>query len=358
MNLWRRDGMAHVLKPFRITCSHRAHSTYVRAKEPLRFTRNWTGLVEILVLAFLLLAGSALMAQMPPLEAAQQLSTPAWQESAGTNLAFEVASIHLAKPGTFTPPRFALNIDDSSIPPGGRFFADFPLEAYIEFAYKIMPTPEQQDAMLAGLPNWVRADDFVIQAEAPGNPTKDQMRLMMQTLLADRFHLKAHFEFPIEPTLALVIIKHGILGPRIQPHSQGLPCDAKWTPPPDRTSPTVPPGGFIPECGLIQGVVVPGHPVMLGGRNTTLEQIAEYLAVVSGFGRPVVDEIGFSGGFDFTLQWAPEGNGPFASRAQSDTATGPDLIEALKEQFGMKLKSMRAPVRTLVIDHVEPPSPN
>ena len=65
--------------------------------------------------------------------------------------------------------------------PVRRFSADFPLEIYIEFAYKIMPTREQEDAMTAPLPKWVSTDHFVIQAEAEGYPTKDQVRLMMQS---------------------------------------------------------------------------------------------------------------------------------------------------------------------------------
>jgi len=71
-------------------------------------------------------------------------------------MAFEVASIRLAKPGTFRPPNIALNIDDTPAPPGGRFFADFPLLAYIEFAYKIMPTHEQEAEILAICPSGSR----------------------------------------------------------------------------------------------------------------------------------------------------------------------------------------------------------
>lgn len=340
--------MPQFAQSFRTTYPLGVHSTYIRAKGPLRFTRSRTCLMEIAVLVLLPLAGSTLVAQVSAARAAQQLPIPAWQRAAGRHMAFETASIHLAKPGTFMPPNISFNIDDTSIPPGGRFFADFPLDEYIEFAYKIMLTPEQQDAMLAGLPKWVRTDHFVIQAEAPGNPTKDQMRLMVQTLLADRFNLKVHFEAPIEPVLALVTVKRGKLGPRIRPHSQGLPCDAKWTPPTDRTSPTVPPGGFMPECGFIEAIPGPHHTVMLGARNVTLEQIADYLAVLLHLGRPVVDRTGLSDRFDFTLQWVPERNGASASvaSAQPDT-TGPDLMEALREECGMKLRSTKARFKPL-----------
>lgn len=146
---------------------------------------------------------------------------------------------HLGEPGKFTPPNFALNIDDTSIPPGRRLLADFPLESYIEFAYKIMPAREQTETMLAHLPKWVATDRFVIQAKAEGKPTKDQMRLMMQSLLADRFKLAVHFETQTVPVLALGLKKSGEIGPRLRPHSQGPSCDTALAVPRDRSSPSV-----------------------------------------------------------------------------------------------------------------------
>lgn len=125
----------------------------------------------VLGLANMPLRAQATTGQTP---SANSDKTPAWQTAAGGHMSFEVASIKLSQPGTFTPPNFALNIDDTSIPRGGRFFADFPLEVYIEFAYKIMPAQEQEAAMLASLAKWVKTDHFVIQAEAAGNPSKDQ----------------------------------------------------------------------------------------------------------------------------------------------------------------------------------------
>ncbi|MGA3130895.1 MAG: TIGR03435 family protein [Terracidiphilus sp.] len=126
---------------------------------------------------------------------------PAWQTAAGGRTEFEVASIHRSEPGTFQHPDMVLNNEDTPGPPGGHFLADFPLEIFIEFAYKIMPTREQEDAMLAHLPRWVSTDHFVIQAQAAGAPTKDQVRLMMQSLLADRFKLSVHFETKVVPSV-------------------------------------------------------------------------------------------------------------------------------------------------------------
>jgi bla regulator protein blaR1 len=169
-------------------------------------------------------------AMRPALAQDAPAAAPDWEKAAGGRMSFEVASVRLAGSAPFRRPNFALNIDDTSIPPGGRFFADFPLETYIDFAYKIMSTRAQRDSMYAGLPEWVRKDRFVIQAEAAGNPTKDQMRLMMQSLLVDRFKLAVHFETRTVPVLVLVLARRGKLGARLKPHEEGLPCDAKWAP--------------------------------------------------------------------------------------------------------------------------------
>jgi hypothetical protein len=83
-----------------------------------------------------------------------------------------------------------------------------PLWIYIAFACKLPPNDEQTRAMLAHLPKWF-GGFFEIDARAKGNPSKDQMRLMMQSLLADRFKLAVHFETKEEPVYALTLVKPG-----------------------------------------------------------------------------------------------------------------------------------------------------
>jgi uncharacterized protein (TIGR03435 family) len=284
---------------------------------------------------------------------------PAWQTAAGGHMEFEVATIRRSEPGTFLQPDMVLNSEDTPGPPGGRFLADFPLEIFIEFAYKIMPTREQEDAMLAHLPKWVSTDHFVIQARATGNPSKDQVRLMMQSLLADRFKLSVHFETKVVPVLAMELDKPGKTGPRLHPHAEGPACDAKIALPSDRDSPSVPPGGFLPSCGRVQAMDAPNHAVLLRARNISLENLAGYLPDFEDMGRPVLDQTGLRGTFDFSLSWLPERNGVSSSGMSDPTnSQGPSFLEALREQLGLKLKPTRASVRVLVIDHVEEPSPN
>lgn len=277
----------------------------------------------------LLLIGLALT----PLLAVSQ--TPAWQTAAGGKMSFEVASVKPSKPGTFTSPNFPLDTSDAYATTGGRFSADFPLSVYIGFAYKLNLTREQRESMLAHLPKWVSTDNFTIQAKAEGNPTKDQMRLMIQSLLADRFKLAVHFETEQVSIFALTLAKPGKLGPNLRPHAEGPPCDG--------ADPEV----FPPVCDNYE-LEGKGGRDLGGARNTTLDLLAGALPGFGRLGRPVVNQTGLTGRYDFKLEWTPE----------TPDAEGPPFLEALREQLGLKLESTKGPVQTLIIDHVDRPSEN
>lgn len=301
------------------------------------------------------LAQSAQAPASPPSQ-----SAPKWQLASGGKMEFEVASIKPGQVGKFSPPNIALNIDDTPIPPGGRFTADFTLPVYIEFAYKLMLTREEQETMVAHLPKWVASQLFVIEAKAPtADVTKDQMRLMMQSLLADRFKLVVRFETQELPAFALVPIKPGKTGPRLRPHADGLACDAKWIARADRTAPSVPPGGFMPTCGDVALILAPNHTFLLGARDLTMDHLALYLPTLIPFGRPIVNQTRLSGTFDLSLQFTPEqGMVPTSAADAQPDSQGTTAFEALKEQLGLTLKPIKAPLRVLVIDRVEQPSPN
>ncbi len=156
--------------------------------------------------------GALLIALAAPVAFGQAVKVPDWQTAAGGTMSFEVASIRPTKEGEFTPPNFPLSSDDSYHPVGGNFSADFPLWVYIEFAYKLWLSPEQRKAMRSNLPKWVGTDAYEIHAKGPANATKDQMRLMMQSLLAEQFKLAAHFESQEVPVLAMSLINRGSWG--------------------------------------------------------------------------------------------------------------------------------------------------
>lgn len=262
-------------------------------------------------------------------------------------MAFEVASIKPSDPGKFTPPLFPLDAGDAYAATGGRFSADFPLVLYITFAYKLSLSPDQRQAVIEHLPKWVASDRFNIQAKAEGTPTKDQMRLMMQSLLADRFRLAEHFETQDASIFVLTLAKPGKLGPKLHPHSEGPSCDT-----PDASV-------FPSRCDVQALTRFPGHMPMAGSRNTTMDLIAASLTGLGRLGRPVIDHTGLTGRFDYTLEWEPERESPEAPEAGvHPELQGPGFLAALREQLGLKLESARGPVRTLVIDHVKRPSEN
>jgi len=261
-------------------------------------------------------------------------------------MAFEVASVREDK-GPFKPPSFALSIDASFPDPNGRFHADFALPIYIEFAYKVSLTGDERKAMLANLPGWVGTDRFEIQATAPLHATKDQYRSMMQALLAERFGLKLHFEEKEMPVLVMTFAKPGKPGPKLIPHAQGQACDE--TPKPET---------FPKDCYIFMAMPGKDRTIIFGSRAVSMAEISNFVGSFGAFseeiGRRVVDRTGVSGLWDFSLQAAQ----PTRNPSPEESVEGPNMLEALREQLGIKLISTRAAVSLPVVDHVERPTAN
>ena len=278
---------------------------------------------------------------------AQRNEIPQWQSMAGGHAEFEVASVRLDK-GEFRPPTFALSADDWFREPNERFFADFTVVTYIEFAYKRWLTGEEEHAMLAGLPDWVSHDRYAIEATAPAHATKDQYRLMMQALLAERFGVKLHVEQREMPVLAMTLIRPGKTGPGLIPHENGVPCD---------TSPS--PQVYPPFCYGFSARPK-GKGSEFGSRNSSMELIGKFLGSVAGeageIARPVVDQTGLQGGWDYTLDVAhPFGKSTSGVETEDQ---GPTVIQAMQEQLGLRLKSARAVIPVLIVDQIRRPTDN
>ena len=318
------------------------------------------GLAALTSIVLLNLANISLKAQAATGEtpSANSNPTPAWQVAAGGPMSFEVASIRPAGPDARFRTNVNLNMEDEPLPIGGRFSATAALGSYLALAYKFLPAGAQSEAVFARLPKWATTDLFTIEATAPmANPSKDQIRLMMQSLLAERFKLAVHFETHDVPVMALALVEPDKLGFRLRPHSQGPPCDAV-IPPVDRSSPKIP-DVWRPVCGDFQILDWTNNTVILGSRNTTMQMFADYIPVLEPLDRPIVDETGLKGKFDYQLNFTPPWRVP--KEQSTDTQldlTGPTFLEALKDQLGLKLRPTRSPIQTVVIDHVEQPSPN
>jgi uncharacterized protein (TIGR03435 family) len=272
---------------------------------------------------------------------------------------FEIASVKLNKSADQAFSNFPMGPGDVYSSNGGRFTArGLPLVSYLFFAYKI--TGDQSEAVLSQLPGWATTDRFDIEAKTDGDPAKDakdQMRLMVQSLLAERFGLVARYETKQVPVFALTLAKPGKTGPQLRPHPADQPCSSAIPTAGDGFSATVA-GGYPELCGGFLGMtpIVTGR-IRVGVRNVTIEFIGKHL-IANFLNRPVIDRTGLSGTFDVAMEWTPEVNGPGAGADVQPDSTGPTFLEALSEQLGLKAESQRGPAEVLVIDHVEHPTEN
>ena len=232
--------------------------------------------------------------------------------------------------------------------PGGRFLAtNATVEMLVNTAYQLKPH------QLIGGPSWITSEHFDIEAKAESSIPFNQMRPMLQAMLADRFKLAVHHETWQVPQYFLVLVNEGKLGPKLVAHSDDVKCvDVSAGPPPQPRpgeAPPIPCGGFLMSLS---------H---MAARKTTLEALS---GTLSNFvDRPVVDRTGLTGlydvEFDFTPVQTPFSPGPGGPAPAAPDSNAPPLIfTALQEQLGLKLKPETAPGDVLVIDHVEEPSPN
>ncbi len=257
--------------------------------------------------------------------------------------AFDVVSVKPNRSSAAPYSNFPLGPGDAYVANPGYFVAtNQPLIAYLRFAFKLSQTD------LPGLPRWVYDDRFDIEARAQGNPTKDEMRRMMQSLLADRFKLTTHTETQTKPAFHLVPMTAGRAGPQLQVHSeQNGSCS---------TSARLQLPNF--PCGSI-GPIPASTPDRgrIGGKDVTMARIAGFLTnPFTGVDRPVLDDTGLTGTFDFSLEWALPRDSALPAARPEDAE--PTLLQALEEQLGLTLKSTRAPVAMVVVDHIEQPSAN
>lgn len=259
-------------------------------------------------------------------------------------MAFDVASVKQNKsgePAYRATSNFPLGLGDSYAPNGGLFSAtNYAVSSYIGFAYRL--SRSETKAMADRLPKWAKDERFDIQARGGASATKDQMRLMMRSLLADRFKLAVHNETHQGEIFAMVLVRPGETGPKLHPHSNDLgPCGTFTTSASARL-----PGGIPSSCDVFL-TLLDNSQAQMSARNVSMEMIANSLGP---FDRPVVDRTGLSGLYDFTIEWTPE------TTQQMETGTG--YLEALKEQLGLKLEATTGPIRDFIVDQIEEPSPN
>lgn len=283
--------------------------------------------------ALIFLAAPVALAQAPAPSAA---TTPPNATPAAAPLAFDVISIHPTKIKTITVNNdVEINRMVLSDPPDGYHVGNGTLKYLIMDAYKV-----KFDSIVGG-PDWIDTTGYDIDAKVtpaadapPPKLTGAQRRQMIQSLLADRFKLVVHNETKDAPIYELELAKSGSKLPESTP-GDGF---AKGIKGPD--------GNPMPI-----GSLMPLGRGRLFGQAVTIPSLIDDLT--PELKRPVVDKTGLTGKYDLSLEWTPDD-----TPVDSPLAGGPSLFTALQEQLGLKLISTHGPVKTLVIDHVEPPSPN
>ena len=299
----------------------------------------------------LLLASIALAAFIGPvvlgLVKLPQASAQEQQSANAPRLSFEVATIK--------PNRASDNNRMVRVTPGNFSVVGMPLKELIRFAYDL-----KSDAQLIGGPGWVNSDRFDIEAKEDETQTQalnklpppemsKQVRMMLQSLLADRFGLKVSHTTRELPVYALVIAKGG---PKLTPTTT-----PPIVPPGDQ-----PPGGDPAKKTFNRGIRMAGNGDLTGMAATTAF-LADVLSRQPELGnRLVEDKTGLTGEYDWTLKWTPA---PMDSSSSAEGAappagdpSTPSLFTALQEQLGLKVEPQKDAVDILVIDHVEQPSPN
>lgn len=251
------------------------------------------------------------------------------QQATDQRPTFEVASIKQNRSGE-TDWSFGAQ-------PGGRWrMVNRSIATLIREAY-----PAQVPELL-GAPAWVTSDPYDVIAKGEGNPTREQIRLMLQTLLAERFKLAVHFETQERPVFALVSARSDGR-PSSGLMRSTLDCDAVNA---DRRAGRkleVPlPANGAPPCGMSVRAVQ-SEMLLFGG--LPMSRLAEWLGPSSG--RVVVDKTGLTGNYEFTLRYTSQ------LTARDDA---PSVFTALEEQLGLKLVPDRAPLSVLVVDRIERPT--
>jgi len=193
-------------------------------------------------------------------------------------------------------------------------------------------------------PDWLTGERYDIIAKTSGTPSADQVDAMLRTMLKQRLKLLAHVEPRQTDVYALVVSRPN--HPGLKPFTRD--CDALRAEREEALragqQPLPPSPGSGPVCSFSWS-----SAIYSGGIS-----LAQLAGIVDGVaGRPIVDRTGLPGRYEFTLRFTSPTAPPSVA---SDAA--PILFTALQEQLGLRLDAVRAPVDTLVIDHIERPTPD
>lgn len=262
---------------------------------------------------------------------------------------FEVATV---KPGDQNATQRSLLMS-----PGKLEVQNMPLKMVLMFAFDA-----KSESQISGLPDWVNSATYSIEAKEdaatataldklPRDERTKQVQLMLQALLADRFHLKVSHVAKELPVYALVVAKGG---PKVKatPVSAAEPPHEPDPLPAPEAAPKLGKGMVLMRPGQVEASEM-GMDMLASGILSRMPEVGN---------RVVVDKTGLTGKYDFTLKWTPD-NAPAPGTPEADNGTPkadapPGLFTALEEQLGLKLEAQKGSVETLVIDSIDRPTAN
>jgi uncharacterized protein (TIGR03435 family) len=237
--------------------------------------------------------------------------------------------------------------------PGRATWTNMSLRNLVMQAYNLRPY------QLTG-PQWLDSSRFEVTVKIPEGTTREQFRLMLQSMLEERFKLTFHNESKEMPIYELVVAKNGPklkeAAPPPAPNPDGPPAG------PPAARPFGPPkigaDGFpVLAPDQRQGMIMMNGKARSRSSNQTLDQVAGLLS--GQVGRPVTNATGLTGKYDYEIFWASEGSvraAPPSSEAGAPAASeesGPTIFMAVQEQLGLKLVEKKGPVQVMVVDHLE-----
>jgi uncharacterized protein (TIGR03435 family) len=235
--------------------------------------------------------------------------------------AFDVASFRQTPDGG--SPAFVMFAPHRA---GGKLTWNAPFEEYLKYAYHLPPW------RIAGIDNTMPFS-YTVEATMDPNTSEDQVRLMLQTLLIDRFKIVSHWETRSCSGYRLVVERNG---------SKLKTATAAGEAPPmpeyRKSSPPAPFEGRIITEGWGPGI----FGIM--GRGVSMSQLADELS--RELGECVVDQTGLTGKYYFGFQFASVSD-------PIDNADSPSIFSAVQTELGLRLEKQKGTVEILVIDHYE-----
>jgi uncharacterized protein (TIGR03435 family) len=253
----------------------------------------------------------------------QAATQPMQPMAADADPSFAVATIKPSKPDEVV----------TRIPPVGyrTVLPMITVLKLVSFAYDL------HDEQVVGAPQWIASETFDFEgvADTPDRPDVKQLKTMIQKLLVDRFQLKFHWEKRELPAYVLAVGKKGVKLTESKEDAHGLQTF------------------FIKANGPASRT--------LTAKNVAVTELA-HMMQSNMLDRPVVDQTGLQGAYDFVLTWAPDESQATQDGTKAPSPNGepdvPGLFTAVQEQLGLKLSAAKTEVQVMVIDRVEQPSPN